>query len=64
LDNGSERAIRNVKVKVKVSGQIKSGGGAMDYATIRSVIDSAIKQSQNVHDELVKIIGQIGSGPQ
>jgi hypothetical protein len=56
-NNGSERAIRNVKVKVKVSGQFKSGGGAMDYATIRSVIDSAIKQSQNVHDELVKIIG-------
>lgn len=55
-NNGSERAIRNVKVKIKVSGQFKSGDGAEDYATIRSVIDTAIKQSKNVHDELVEII--------
>ena len=55
-NNGSERAIRNVKVKVKVSGQFKSGDGAMEYATIRSIIDTAIKQSRRVHDELVDII--------
>lgn len=55
-NNGSERAIRNVKIKIKVSGQFNSGNGAEDYATTRSVIDTAIKQSQNIHDELVKII--------
>jgi transposase len=55
-NNGSERAIRNVKVKIKVSGQFKSGDGAQDYATIRSIIDTAIKQSKNVHDELAGII--------
>lgn len=55
-NNGSERAIRNVKVKIKVSGQFKSGDGAQDYATARSIIDTAIKQSKNVHDELVGII--------
>ena len=55
-NNGSERAIRNVKVKIKVSGQFKSGDGAQDYATARSIIDTAIKQSKNVHDELVEII--------
>lgn len=55
-NNASERSIRNVKVKVKVSGQFKSGDGAQDYATARSIIDTAIKQSKNVHDELVEII--------
>lgn len=55
-NNASERSIRNVKVKVKVSGQFKSGDGAQDYAAARSVIDTAIKQSKNVHDELVGII--------
>lgn len=54
-NNAAERAIRNVKVKVKVSGQFKSGGGAEDYAVIRSVIDTANKQKLNIHDELVKI---------
>lgn len=54
-NNASERAIRNVKVKVKVSGQFKSGGGAHEYAVIRSIIDTANKQGLNIHRELFKI---------
>ena len=54
-NNASERAIRNVKVKVKVSGQFKSSEGAQDYAILRSVIDTANKQRLNIHEELVKI---------
>lgn len=54
-NNSSERAIRNVKVKVKVSGQFKSDDGAKDYATIRSIIDTANKQGINIHEELVSI---------
>ena len=44
-NNASERAIRNVKVKTKVSGQFrnKEGKGADRYAKIRSVIDTTIK---------------------
>jgi len=34
-NNGSERAIRNFKVKQKISGFFKSDGGADIYATIR-----------------------------
>jgi hypothetical protein len=34
-NNSSERAIRNIKTKIKVSGQFKSDQGAQDYATIR-----------------------------
>lgn len=47
-NNGSERAIRNVKVKQKVSGQFKSVGGADIFAVLRSVIDTALKNDQNV----------------
>lgn len=47
-NNASERAIRNVKVKQKVSGQFKTETGAQIYATIRSVTDTCIKNGQNI----------------
>lgn len=52
-NNGSERAIRNVKIKQKVSTQFKSQQGAQDFAIIRSVIDTAIKRGENVFDCLM-----------
>jgi len=47
-NNGSERAIRNIKVKQKVSGQFKTHRGAIIYAIIRSVTDTCIKNGQNI----------------
>lgn len=47
-NNGSERAIRNVKVKQKISGQFKTQRGAQIYAVIRSVTDTCIKNRQNI----------------
>ncbi|MCX6270559.1 MAG: IS66 family transposase [Bacteroidetes bacterium] len=46
-NNGSERAIRNVKVKQKISGMFMSLKGAQSFAILRSVIDTAIKNNQN-----------------
>lgn len=43
-NNDSEKAIRNVKVKQKVSGFFKTTKGAENYAVFRSCIDTAIKQ--------------------
>lgn len=54
-NNGSERAIRCIKVKQKVSGQFKTPKGAYRYAMIRSIIDTMIKQNKNVHEELARI---------
>lgn len=54
-NNGSERAVRNVKVKQKVSGQFKSKEGADDFAVIRSIIDTAIKAGKDVYEELLSI---------
>lgn len=42
-NNGSERAIRNLKVKQKVSTQFKSDQGANNFAILRSIVDTAIK---------------------
>ena len=47
-NNGSERAIRNVKVKQKISGQFHSFRGAQNFVTLRSVIDTLIKQSLEI----------------
>lgn len=46
-DNLAERAIRNFKVKQKVSNLFKSSNGAHVHSTLRSVIDTAIKNDQN-----------------
>jgi transposase len=47
-NNGSERAIRNVKVKQKISGQFKIFSAAENFAILRSIIDTALKNNQNV----------------
>ena len=51
-NNGSERAIRNAKVKMKVSSQFRAFAGAHRFAVLRSVIDTTIKNSQNVLEAL------------
>ncbi len=51
-NNASERAIRNAKVKMKVSNQFKVYAGAQRFAVLRSVIDTTIKNSQNVLNSL------------
>ena len=54
-NNGSERAIRNIKVKQKISGQFKSFEGAENFAILRSIIDTAIKNNLNPLQSLVQI---------
>jgi hypothetical protein len=49
-NNGSERAIRNVKVKQKVSGDFRSVRGAEVFAIIRSAIDTWIKRGAKIFE--------------
>lgn len=56
-NNASERAIRNIKVKQKISGQFKSPFGAKCFAMIRSITDTCLKNDQNVLNAL-KLIAQ------
>ena len=59
-NNASERAIRNVKVKQKISGQFKTSKAAQNFAVIRSVIDTTIKNSCNVLQALI-VIAKFGN---
>jgi transposase len=52
-NNASERSIRNVKVKLKVSGQFKTG--QQHYCILRSIIDTTIKNGQSVFDAITSI---------
>lgn len=52
-NNSSEQAIRNAKVKIKISGGFKSLQHS--YAILRSVIDNAIKNKKNVLNILADI---------
>jgi transposase len=55
-NNGSERAIRNIKVKQKVSGHFKSYDGAKNYANLRSIIDTSRKRGLNEFESLVAVV--------
>ena len=55
-NNGSERAIRNIKVKQKVSTQFKSFEGAHYYSNIRSIIDTSRKRGLNEFESLTRMI--------
>lgn len=55
-NNGSERAIRTIKVKQKVSGQFKTGQDA--FCILSSVIDTCIKKKADVFETL-KLIAQM-----
>lgn len=55
-NNGSERAIRNAKIKQKISGGFRSVAGATRHATILSVIETAKKQKLNVLDTIQRLM--------
>ena len=53
-NNSSERAIRLIKVKTKISGQFKSLH--QEFAILRSVIDTAVKNGQPVYDAVKAMV--------
>jgi transposase len=53
-NNGAEQTIRMPKLRVKVSGSLRSLRGAQDFAAIRSYIATATRTGQNMLDVLVR----------
>lgn len=54
-NNASERAIRNIKVKQKVSGQFNNQVTASQFAVLRSIIDTSIKNKTNIFENLTLV---------
>lgn len=55
-NNLSERALRGIKSKMKISGQFQNIIYAEDYAVIRSYIETCYRNGVNGHEALVRII--------
>lgn len=53
-NNGSERAIRTLKVKQKISGQFKSL--AQSFCILRSIVDTAIKNGRNPLNAICAVV--------
>lgn len=51
-NNDSEKALRPAKTKFKVSGCFRTEAGVQNYATVASVIQTAVKNGQNPFEAL------------
>lgn len=55
-NNLSERALRGIKSKMKVSGQFQNISNAEYYAAIRSYIETCYRNNVNGHEALIRLI--------
>ena len=51
-NNDSEKALRPAKTRLKVSGCFRTEAGVENYATVASVIQTAVKNGQNPFEAL------------
>ena len=54
-NNGSERGIRKLKIKQKISGTFRSDNGADAFMTIHSISDTAWKNNQSPFDAILAL---------
>jgi len=54
-NNASERTIRPIKVKMKVSGMFKTPYGGDAFSTLYSIANTAIKNNQNPFEALIAV---------
>ena len=58
-NNEAERDVRMMKLRMKISGGIRSPEGAEDFATIRSFLSTARKQGWNIIQALPRDPGEL-----
>jgi len=54
-NNLSERSLRSIKSKMKIAGQFQNEGTAMNYATIRSYIETCRRNQVNETEALIRL---------
>jgi len=62
-NNQAERDLRGTKVKLKVSGSFRTGGGARIYARIQAVISTFRKRGENVFNRLCELFSPRAAPP-
>ena len=55
-NNTSERSLRGVKSKMKISGQFQSITSAQNYATIRTYAETCKRHGLNILDALERVV--------
>ena len=55
-NNLSERALRGIKSKMKISGQFQNIANAEYYATIKSYIETCYRNGVNGHEALIRLL--------
>ncbi len=54
-NNASERSVRPIKTKMKVSGQFKNADGAASYTSLHSIIQTARKNNRDPFAALAEL---------
>ena len=57
-NNASERGVRKIKVKQKVSGCFRTDGGANDFAKIHSIAETAMKNGNSKFNAILAVVQQ------
>lgn len=59
-NNSSERGIRKIKIKQKISGCFRTDGGADDFAKLHSIAETAMKNGNSKYNAFLAVVQQQG----
>ena len=57
-NNASERGVRKIKIKQKVSGCFRTDGGADDFAKLHSITETAMKNGNSKFNAILAVVQQ------
>ena len=57
-NNASERGVRKIKIKQKVSGCFRTDGGADDFAKLYSIAETAMKNGNSIFKVILAVVRQ------
>lgn len=57
-NNASERGVRKIKIKQKVSGCFRTGSGADDFAKLHSIVETAMMNGNSKFNAILAVVQQ------
>ena len=57
-NNASERGVRKIKVKQKISGCFRTDNGADDFAKLHSIVETAMKNGNSKYNAILAVVKQ------